>query len=175
MEPTFPIDLKNQKSGKRKKLSKKTKLAIIISAVVVALLAIAAILIFVVFKKEEPEVVLTDRDFLSSISWEKQGAPTVIWTFHNDGTGEITTNKSNYYDMEWELEEGDTTTLKITTNWLYDLEDSFTFALNREEKTFIVVNLADNTESTFVQLGTAERAAAEQQSQTEASALEKTE
>ena len=166
MEPLIPIDdnKPEETSKTKKKLSKKAKLAIIISAAVVAALGIAALLIFVVFKKEEPEVILTDRDILTSISWEKQDAPTVIWTFHTDGTGEITTNKSNYYDTSWSLNDEDEaeTTLDITTSWLYELKDSFTFKMDREANTFMVKNLADETESTFVPLGTAEKAATEQ-------------
>ncbi|MBR5389290.1 hypothetical protein IK146_01900 [Candidatus Saccharibacteria bacterium] len=166
MEPVIPIDDdKTEETSKtKKKLSKKAKLAIIISAAVVVLLGIAAVLFFVVFKKEEPEIVLTDRDILTSISWEKQGAPTVIWTFRADGTGEITTNKSNYYNTTWSLndEEGIDTTLDITTSWLYELKDSFTFKLDREANTFTVKNLADETESIFVPLGTAEKATAGQ-------------
>ena len=176
MEPTIPIDSQDKKTEKtKKKLSKKAKIIIALISAIVVISAIAAILIFVVFKKEEPVIELTDRDILSSISWEKEGSPTVIWTFDTDGTGEITTNKSNYYGIKWTLEEGDTTTLNITTDWLYDLNDSFTFTLNRETTTFHVVNLVDGTESTFVQLGTAEKAAAEKSDQPEATELEKTE
>ena len=185
MEPTIPIDSApetpttepiiepedDEKAEKR--LSKKARIAIIISSVIVALLGIAATLFFVVFKKEEPEVILTDRDILVSISWEKQDAPTVIWTFHKDGTGELTTNKSNYYDTEWTLNDEEPATLKITTKWLYELNDSFTFTLDHEARTFTVKNLADDTESVFVPLGTAETSA---QDQTEEPAeLEKTE
>jgi hypothetical protein len=139
--------------------------------------------VFVVFKKpEEPEVVVTDVTYLSANAWEKQDAPTVIWTFREDGTGEITTNKSNYYSMEWSLDGESERTLKIVTAWLYELEDSFSFELNREENYFIVKNLSDETESIFVPLGTAEKHAAEHieippenQPEAEQSELEKTE
>ena len=143
----------------KKRLSKKARIAIIISSIVIALLGIAALLIFVVFKKEEPIIVLTDRDILVSRSWEKQDAPTVIWTFRADGTGELTTNKTNYYDTEWTLSDEEPVKLEITTAWLYELKDSFTFSLDREANTFTVKNLTDGTESIFVPLGTAETAA----------------
>ena len=156
-EPIAEPELEEEEKSK-KHLSKKARIAIIISSIVVALLGIAALLIFVVFKKEEPVIVLTDRDILVSRSWEKQDAPTVIWTFRADGTGELTTNKTNYYDTKWALSDEEPVKLEITTAWLYELKDSFTFSLDREANTFTVKNLADGTESIFVPLGTAETA-----------------
>ncbi|MBR3131165.1 hypothetical protein IKG31_01165 [Candidatus Saccharibacteria bacterium] len=193
MEPAIPIDSppeEEQKETEKKRLSKGAKIAIIISSIVVVLLGVAAFLLLVVFKKTEPEIVLTDRDILTSISWEKKDAPTVIWTFRPDGSGEITTNKANYYDIKWALNDGEdeakgedhedaeesvVTTLDITTAWLYELKDSFTFKLDRESNSFTVKNLADETESTFVPLGTAEKAASEQTEESkEPDELEKT-
>ncbi|MBR3319669.1 hypothetical protein IKG06_04210 [Candidatus Saccharibacteria bacterium] len=185
MEPTIPTDSVTENittepviepevdEKPKKKLNKKVRIAVIVSSIVVVLLGIAALLYFVVFKKEEPEIVLTDRDILVSNSWEKQGAPTVIWTFHQDGTGEVTTNKTNYYDTRWFLSDEEPAKLEITTKWLYELNDSFTFALDREARSFTVKNLADDTESVFVPLGTAETAAQDQTE--EPTELEKTE
>ena len=161
-----------KKEKHHKKLSKKARLAIIIGGVIGGLAMIGILLYFLVFRKEAPVVVLTDRDILVSHAWEKEEAPTVIWTFRADGTGELTTNKSNYYDMNWYFEqEEDKQILKINTAWLYELNDSFEFALDRENNSFTVKNLADEGESVFVPLGTAEQKAAES-SDTE---LEKTE
>lgn len=162
-----PADKIDQVAGTKPKkhLPKKAKLAIIISTIVLAIAGIVAALVLFVFKHEEPEVVLSDRDILVSHAWEKEDAPTVIWTFRTDGTGEITTNKSNYYNMTWELSQGEeTNTLSITTEWLYKLEDTFTFSLDRENNSFAIKNLADETESTFVPLGTAEKAEKENSS-----------
>ncbi|MBR3232952.1 hypothetical protein IKF74_01570 [Candidatus Saccharibacteria bacterium] len=177
MESTNPADKIDQVAGTKPKkhLSKKAKLALIISGAVLVAAAIVVVLILFVFKKTEPVIVKTDRDILTAHAWEKDGAPTVIWTFRDDGSGEITTNKSNYYNMNWSLEQGEgesaTQTLKITTNWLYDIEDTFTFSLDRDEDTFTVKNLADNIESVFLPLGTAEQKTAEP----DAEELEKTE
>ncbi len=164
MEPINPADKIDQVAGTKPKkhLSKKAKLAIVISAAVLTVAGIVAALFLFVFKTEEPEVVRTDIDILTAHAWEKQDAPTVIWTFHADGTGEITTNKTNYYTMKWSIsQESDPDSLKITTTWLYDLEDSFDFNLNRDEDTFTVKNLADETESVFLPLGASEQKAAE--------------
>lgn len=136
---------------------KKTKLTLIIIAAVVSALIIAGVCVyFFVLKKPEPEVVLTDAQYvIKTGSWEKQDSPTVIWTFRADGTGEVTTNKSNYYNTTWELTEDESAqTLSITTDWLYELNDSFEFALDRETNSFTVKNKSDETESVFVPLGT---------------------
>jgi flagellar basal body-associated protein FliL len=160
-ESVIKSEPEEEEDKPKKHLSKKAKIAIIVSSIVVVLLGIAALLVFVVFKKEEPVVILTDRDILVSKSWEKQDAPTVIWTFRADGTGELTTNKTNYYDTKWTLSDDEPATLEITTAWLYELKDSFTFTLDREANTFTVKKLSDDTESVFVPLGTAETAAKE--------------
>lgn len=173
-EPTpEPVVEPEEEEKPKKHLSKNARIAIIVSSILLTLIGIAALLYFVVFKKEEPVIVLTDRDILVSRSWEKQGAPTVIWTFHADGTGELTTNKTNYYDTKWTLSDEEPAKLEITTAWLYELKDSFTFALDREANTFTVKNLSDDTESVFVPLGTAETAAEE--AQEEPATLEKSE
>lgn len=141
---------------------KKSKKPLIITLVVLAVLAAgAAAFYFLYWKNRTPEVVLTDAEFLIDVkSWEKEGAPTVIWTFKDEKNGELTTNKSNYYDFTWTLEKGDPGLLKVQTAWLLDLDDTFEFVLNREEKSFTVKNRTDNLESKFVPLGTAEAAKA---------------
>ena len=163
---------KEKKEKKHRKLSKKARLVIIIGSIVGGLAIIGVLLYFLVFRKVEPVVVLSDRDILVSHAWEKKDTSTVIWTFRADGTGELTTNKSNYYDTKWRLEqEDDKQILKIDTAWLYELNDSFEFVLDRENDSFSVKNLAEETESVFVPLGTAEQKAAEQSD----AELEKTE
>ena len=161
----------------KKKLGKKAKLAIILTLVILILGGGVAALMLFVFKKDEPVIILSDLDILTSGSWEKRDAPSVIWTFREDGTGELTTNKKNYYSTKWTLsDEEDGQKLDITTKWLYDLNDSFTFKLDRDNNSFTVKNLADETESVFVPLGTAEKEAAERANQPEEPAeLEKTE
>lgn len=161
MESTSPADKIDQQTNTKPKkhLSKKVKLALIISATTLVLAGVATALVFFVFKTEEPEIVLTDRDYLVAHAWEKQGAPTVIWTFRADGTGEITTNKQNYYTMNWSLEQENS--LAIKTDWLYELNDNFDFSYDKETDSFTVKNLADETESVFVALGASEKGEAE--------------
>ena len=60
----------------------------------------------------------------------------------------MTTNDAlDFYDFTWTLENG---TLKIATDWLYTLEDEFSFTLNREEESFTVVAKEDEKESVFI-------------------------
>ena len=156
-----PADKIDQVAGTKPKkhLSKKAKLALIIFAAVIVTAGIVVALFLFVFKHEEPEIVLTDRDYLVAHAWEKQGAPTVIWTFRADGSGEITTNKQNYYSMKWSLEQDNL--LNIKTDWLYELNNSFEFSYDKENDRFTVKNKGDETESTFAPLGTAEQQPAE--------------
>ena len=90
----------------------------------------------------------SDAEFLVDVgTWEKEGSPKVKWIFKADGKGTLTTNESNFYDFTWKLDGED---LKISTDWLYTLEDDFSFTLNREEKTFTVVAKSDEKESVFI-------------------------
>ena len=157
---------------KKPKKHKKIK-PIVINSIIFGVLLVAGICVyFFVLKKPEPEVILSDAQYLvKTEAWEKQDSPTVIWTFRADGTGELTTNKSNYYDTTWELtEENGAQTLTISTDWLYKLKDTFSFVYDREMNSFTVINQSDQTESIFVPLGTQ----AEKDMQ-EADKLEKTE
>ena len=151
---------------KPKTLTKKrSKLPLIIAFSVLGVALVGFLLWFFVFRKVEPEIVLTDAEYLSTHSWEKEGAPTVVWTFKTDGTAEITTNRQNYYEATYSLEPNPSAEsaqlLKVTTSWLNDLQDTFDFTLNREEDTFVVKNHSTNEESIFIPLGTAEAQAAE--------------
>ncbi|MBR3180731.1 hypothetical protein IKF63_01480 [Candidatus Saccharibacteria bacterium] len=136
---------------KKTLVKKKSKKPLIITIVIVVILLAGGLLGYFFFFKKAPKIVLSDSEYLiQTKSWEKVDAPTVIWVFDEGGKGELTTNKSNYYNMTWLLEGK---TLKIDTDWLYELNDSFDVTIDRDNSTFTVVNLSDNTESVFVPLG----------------------
>ena len=136
----------------KKLKKKKSKKPVIISLIVIAVLAAGGLVYYFFFFKKPPEIFLSDSDYLiKTQSWEKVDAPTVIWVFNENGKGELTTNKSNYYNTIWSLKDGE---LKISTDWLYELSDSFSITIDRENNSFTVRNLSDETESTFVPLGT---------------------
>lgn len=144
-KPPKPAKIKKPKDPVKSKKAK--KLALIISGSVLGLGLIGAALWYFVFRKVEPP--LSDAEFLVSVgTWEKSGASKVKWIFKEDGKGTLTTNNMiNDYEFTWELEND---TLKISTAWLYSLEDEFSFSLNREENSFTVVSKEDEKESVFV-------------------------
>ena len=157
LELETPIKPKKEKDDDDEKKPKDKRLIIaIIVAAASLLVAVGVVLYFLVFRNTEPVMVFTDVESLVKVgAWEKQDAPTVIWDFHEDGTGQLTTNKINYYDMKWEMEQDEEKqVLKITTSWLYELNDSFLFSFDQANNTFTAVNLADEGESVFVPLGT---------------------
>ena len=132
---------------------------LIIAVIVAALVCLASALYLFVFRVAPvEEVIKTDVEKLTAHSWEKEGSPTVIWTFKSDGTGELTTNKSNYYDFSWQLEPFSNASgslpdsIHITTSWLYDLDDWFSYEF--VEENLVLKNLSDDLESTFLPLGT---------------------
>lgn len=132
--------------------NKKSKKPLIIAIVSVLILSVAGVLVYYfILKKPQEKVIVPDASFLAEVeSWEKQGSPSVIWVFRPDGTGEITTNKNNYYDMTWTLKGN---VLSVNTKWFYELNDSFDFNLDRENKSFSVKNHSDEKESVFLPLG----------------------
>lgn len=148
--------LRREKKLEKARVSggKKSKKPLIISLVVLFLLALSGGLFYYFkFLKPAPAPEKSVAELLVEVeSWEKLDAPSVIWVFRSDGNGELTTNKENYYKTSWSLSPD--SSLKITTSWLYSLEDSFSFTLDRTAPSFTVVNDKDGTVSTFVPLGT---------------------
>ena len=72
-----------------------------------------------------------DAEYLVQIgAWTEEGTEDfVIWNFTEIGKGTLTTNNhQNDYDFLWAI-DGDT--LKIETAWLYDLENEYTFKIDR--------------------------------------------
>ena len=127
---------------------KKLKRIIIISVAVFLVLILGGTGLYF-YLHRDTSAPLSDADFLVSVgTWEKSGASKVKWIFKEDGKGSLTTNDAlNFYDFTWTLENG---TLKIVTDWLYILEDEFSFTLNREEESFTVIAKEDEKESVFI-------------------------
>ncbi len=115
---------------------KKKRLPIIIFIVgLVALLGGAGYLIFKIVKQPD----LRDAEYLVNAGdWVKEDAEGVIWDFTEVGKGTLTTNNHvNDYDFLWSM---DGSTLKIETKWLYDLEDEYTYSINRGAKTLTLTS-----------------------------------
>ena len=141
-------------------MSKKKIIIIIISILAAAAVVLGGIFLIPKLFPGNPYASMTDGEFLSAIGkWNKQGVPSLVWAFKNDGTGTITTNGDiDTYDMSWQI-EGDKLTIK--TKYLYDMTDEFTLSTDREEKTFTVV--APDKTTTFVPF--AEEESAEESSE----------
>ena len=109
---------------------KKKRLPLIIFIIgLVALLGGAGYLIFKIIKQPD----LRDAEYLVDAGeWVKEDAEGVIWDFTEIGKGSLTTNNHiNDYDFLWSM-EGDK--IKIETKWLYDLEDEYTYSIDRGSK-----------------------------------------
>lgn len=97
----------------------------------------------------------TDVEFLAAVkSWQNKDVPGVIYTFHEDGTGELTVdNKRNVYKMAWSLEDG---VLKFEMeDWPYinDVQ-YYDIVTDKEEPSFVSYNPDSGSEAVFVPLGT---------------------
>ena len=97
---------------------------------IVTLLAGGGFLLFKLLKQPDTR----DAEYLVEIGeWVENDADSVIWNFTEIGKGSLTTNNHfNDYDFIWAI-EGET--LKIETKWLYDLNDEYTYSLDRGAKT----------------------------------------
>lgn len=120
----------------KKKSNKKRVWGIVIF--VFGLLVLAAGVTFLLFNLlKGPNV--RDAEYLVEIgAWEREDEPTVIWNFTEIGKGTLTTNfRINDYDFIWRI-DGDT--LKIETDWLYDLNDEYTYKLDQGKNTLTLTS-----------------------------------
>lgn len=108
---------------------KKRKI-ISISVLVLGIAALAAgitILVLNIIKSNHA----ADADYLVSVeNWTLQNSDDVVWDFTEIGKGTLTTNNhENDYDFIWAIEDGK---LKIETDWLYELDDEFSYNLDQD-------------------------------------------
>lgn len=134
--PVEPATKKSIKSKPKAKSSKKKAWGIAIF--VLGFLALAGGVTFLVISLLRGPGV-RDAEFLVQIgTWEREDEPTVIWNFTEIGKGTLTTNShTNDYNFIWRI-DGDT--LKIETNWLYDLNDEYTYKLDQGKKTLTLTS-----------------------------------
>ena len=87
--------------------------------------------------------VVRDVDYLVNVGvWQMQDHSEVVWDFAEIGKGTLTTNfHINDYTFLWRI-DGDT--LKIETDWLYALDDEYTYELDQNERTLTLTN-GENT------------------------------
>lgn len=119
-------------------MKKRIPLIVFIIGIVV-LLGGVGFLLYKVLKQPDTR----DAEYLVEIGeWTENDAEGVIWNFTEIGKGSLTTNNhTNDYDFIWAI-EGET--LKIETKWLYDLNDEYTYSLDRSAKT-LTLNKGDTS------------------------------
>lgn len=100
-----------------------------IAVFIIGFLALTAGVVFLLINSLKGPAV-RDAEYLVQIgAWQRQDEPTVIWNFTEIGHGTLTTNfYINEYDFEWRM---DGNTLKIETDWLYTLNNEYTYKLDQ--------------------------------------------
>ncbi|MBR2709286.1 hypothetical protein IKE98_03105 [Candidatus Saccharibacteria bacterium] len=134
------------KAPKPPKEKKKTKKTASIVFLVLGIIVLVAGLVMLILKLTKGADISDAEYLVSAKEWvlsdgsncdKKSGAnsdttncePSVIWKFTDIGKGTLTTNNhTNDYSFIWALENG---TLKVNTEWLYSLNDEYTYRLDK--------------------------------------------
>ena len=135
--PSESRDADSQPAGKkhRRPLSKFRKISI--AVLVIGMLAIASGGGFLAYKLLTQQEVSDDAAYLVEVGkWQRENEPSVVWDFTDAATsdaagkGSLTTNDHvNDYDFAWAI-DGDQ--LAINTDWLYEMNDDFTYTLDQQ-------------------------------------------
>ncbi|MBR5647439.1 hypothetical protein IKW73_00640 [Candidatus Saccharibacteria bacterium] len=129
---------------------KKLSLIVFIIGIIILIAGAVTLILSFVLKPD-----MRDGEFLVEVGkWVKDDEEGVIWEFTEIGKGKLTTNNHvNDYDFIWALEED---TLKIETNWLYTLDNEYTYTIDQGAKTLTLTSGEDTyTFSAYVELDTA--------------------
>jgi hypothetical protein len=80
-----------------------------------------------------------DAEYLvETKTWMLENEPGVVWQFSEIGKGTLTSNNHvNDYDFLWAI-EGDV--IKIETNWLYTINNEYTYELNQNDGVLVLTN-----------------------------------
>ena len=115
-------------------MERKKKISIIV--LIIGIIALICGVVFLLVRiLSAPST--TDGEYLVEIgTWEREGSPEVIWDFTEQGKGSLTTNNhENDYEFSWAI-DGDE--LIISTEWLYTLDDTYKYRIDRSSKTLIL-------------------------------------
>lgn len=117
---------------------KKMKITSIVALVVGLIVLVAGGVFFVIknneaSKKGDADYLVEMGDFVMDGS---DGA--VVWKFTEVGKGTLTTNNhTNDYDFQWAIQDDQ---LKIRTDWLYEMDNEYTYEVNQGAKTLTLTN-----------------------------------
>ena len=85
--------------------------------------------------------VLDAEYLVQTGEWQLEDEPTVIWQFTEVGKGVLTTNAhTNDYNFIWAI---DGNKIKIETDWLYKLNNEYTYELNQSNNQLVLTNNDD--------------------------------
>lgn len=118
--------VENKKSGSKGA----SKFSIIIFIIGILALAAGGTLLGIKFLSQP---ATDDAEFLvTSGTWVREDAPSVIWDFTEAGKGKLTTDShTTDYDFTWTVKDGK---LTVETEWLYELSDEFDYTLDQGAK-----------------------------------------
>lgn len=141
-ENVSPKNKAPEKSKKNHSSNGKLKAGIITLVVGVAAL-VAGVTLLLLNVLSKPAV--RDADYLVEIgAWEREDAPGVIWNFTEIGKGKLTTNNHiNDYDFIWAIDGGK---LKIETNWLYTLNNDYSYILKQGDEAKLTLSTGEGEE-----------------------------
>lgn len=111
---------------------KKKKIISIIVFIIGLATLITGVVFLVLDLTRKPAV--SDGEYLVSVGkWALTSDESVVWSFTEIGKGSLTTNAHvNDYDFIWAIEDGK---LKIETKWLYDLQNEYTYSIDKSYNT----------------------------------------
>lgn len=141
------MDTKKQapKTKEKTKNPKRKKKIISICVLVAGVAVLAAGVVFLVLNIVAANKTADGKFLVEAGNWTLENGDSVIWDFTEIGKGTLTTNNhQNDYDFIWSLEDGK---LLIETDWLYDLENEYTYELDQGAKT---LNLTDDDGETYI-------------------------
>lgn len=130
-------------ASKAKPLTKKKKV-LSICLLVVGLAVLATGVVFLALNILKSNRAADGEYLVSAGEWVLEGEDGVVWDFTEIGQGSLTTNNHlNDYNFKWAIEDEK---LLIETEWLYDLENEYTYELDQGAGT---LTLTDSDGKTY--------------------------
>lgn len=113
--------VKTKNPNKNKKIS--------IAVLVIGLIVLIVGVVFLVINLIKMNQAADGEYLVAQDNWVLESDARVIWDFTEIGKGTLTTNDHiNDYNFIWSLEDGK---IKIETDWLYDLENEYSYKLDQ--------------------------------------------
>ena len=113
--------VKTKNPNKNKRIS--------IGVLVIGLIVLVVGVVFLVINLVKMNQAADGEYLVAQDNWVLESDARVIWDFTEIGKGTLTTNDHiNDYNFIWALEDGK---IKIETDWLYDLENEYSYKLDQ--------------------------------------------